>query len=411
MVATLIWVYSVMFFFGIYFLLLFVVLYMRNKEKLNEFPPITKEYSVSIVIPCFNAEKEIGETIKNLLKTKYSQLKQIIVVGDCSTDNSYNVIKEYADKYENVLLVKTPKNTGCAAGAKNYGAKFAETDLIGFSDDDSRPLSDAVEKMIGYFDEKKVAAVTSCVMVQNKKNFMERFQDIDYKVIAWSRKVMDFIGCVYVTNGPLSIYRRDAFEKVGRFDEKNMTEDIEVTWNLLSRGYETRMSYAAKVFTIVPKKLGVWIRQRVRWNVGGLQTLYKYRKTFLSKGENLFSNFVMSYVALSFILALFGFFLFLRYVYLRAGKYVLAIPYIFKGYNPFAFSEFYFPVTILFILGMAFLALSIYYHKIALKSFGSKGKGIWTILTYIFIYRPLYTIPLIASFYKLAKRDIGWYTK
>ena len=48
-------------------------------------------------------------------------LKKIIVVDDCSTDNSFKIIKEMARKYSQVIALQTPKNTGGAAGAKNYG--------------------------------------------------------------------------------------------------------------------------------------------------------------------------------------------------------------------------------------------------------------------------------------------------
>ena len=68
--------------------------------------------------------------------------------------------------------------------------------------------------------------------------------NFDYMVVAWSRKVLDFVDSVYVTNGPLSIYRADVIRKIGGFDTKNLTEDIEITWHLLSLGYKTRMSYS-----------------------------------------------------------------------------------------------------------------------------------------------------------------------
>ncbi len=408
---TLIIIYALMFFFGIYFLLTFVLLYFKHKNKLNDSPGITEEYSLSIIVPCYNAEKNISRTIENLLEVNYKKLQKIVVVDDCSTDNSYKIIKKYADKYAKLILVKTPKNTGCAAGAKNYGAKFVNTELIGFTDDDSLPEKDAVNRMIGFFDDKKVVAVTSRVLVKNKENFMEHFQDIDYEVIAWSRKIMDFIDCVYVTNGPLSIYRRTTFEKVGGFDPKNMTEDIELTWNLLSKGYKTKMAYTARVFTVVPDNLRIWINQRIRWNVGGLQTLFKYRKFFLKNTGNLFGFFVINYVFLSFALALFGLILFSRFLYLRFSPYIYSLPYFFKGYNPFLFFDFYLLLTVLLIWGIFFFVLSLLFHKLALKNSGLRKKSFLTIVIYSFVYRPLYIVPFILTAYKLLRRDIRWYTK
>jgi len=102
----------------------------------------------------------------------------------------------------------------------------------------------------------------------------------------------------------LSICRADIFKEVGGFDEKNMTEDIELTWNFLSRGYKTKMSYSARVLTFVPKDFKTWVGQRVRWNVGGLQTIFKYGRFFVKNTPNLFGGFVIKYVTLSFALAL-----------------------------------------------------------------------------------------------------------
>ncbi|HIH51950.1 MAG TPA: glycosyltransferase [Nanoarchaeota archaeon] len=64
-----------------------------------QIPKITKEYSVSCVVPCYNEEVSIGKTIEMLAKNGYSGLKKIIVVDDRSTDRSYEIIKKYEKKY------------------------------------------------------------------------------------------------------------------------------------------------------------------------------------------------------------------------------------------------------------------------------------------------------------------------
>jgi len=408
---SLVVIYAIMFFFGIYFLLIFVVLYFRNKEKMDDYPKATRFPRVSILVPAYNEEKSISGTINALLELDYPKdKKEIIVINDGSKDNTSGIIREFMKKHKEIILLDK-KNSG-KADSLNQAIKIAKGDFIAVVDADSYPTKDVLKKMIGYFEnDEKVAAVTSKVWVKNKNNFLERFQDVDYCVIAWSRKILDFIGAVYVTNGPFSVYRKSLVKEVGGFDPKNMTEDIEITWNLLSRGYKTKMSYSAKVYTIVPEKVKVWTNQRVRWNVGGLQTLYKYRRFFLTHGENLFGRFVMSYVSLSFLLALFGLLLSLRFIYLAISPYLFSLPYFFQGYNPFLFMDFYFAFTILFIWGALFFGLSILFHKLALQNTEVKRKNILTIVIYIFVYRPLYMVPFVKSFYRLIRGDIKWYTK
>lgn len=407
-----IFLYVFMFFFGIYFLLMFIILYKRNKNEMFHYPLPKKYPTISIIIPAYNEEKSISGTLQAVLDMEYpSEKKEVIVVNDGSKDKTSEIVKSFMKRYKNLRIIDK-KNSG-KADSLNKGIAIAKGELFAVVDSDSFPEKDSLTKMVGYFEsDPNVAAVTSRVMVKtHKDNFIEKFQGFDYIVIAWSRKVLDFIGCVYVTNGPLSVYRKDLVKKIGGFDPKNLTEDIELTWNILSKGYKTHMSYSTKVYTIVPDNLKIWIKQRVRWNLGGLQTLYKYRKFILKHTENIFGYFIIGYVFLSFLFALLGLFLFLRHAYLKTLPYILAAPYYLQGYNPIKFLKFNPLLTLLFFFGIIFVILSMIYYKYASKESEIKKKGIITILIYLFLYRPLYTIPLILSFIKLAKKDIRWYTK
>jgi cellulose synthase/poly-beta-1,6-N-acetylglucosamine synthase-like glycosyltransferase len=410
MLDWIIYVYIVLFFFGIYFLILFLLLYAKNRKELYSFPKPTRFPMVSIITPAYNEESAIESTIKNLLALDYPKdKKEIIVVNDGSTDSTAEIVQRLM-KFHNEIKLINKKNSG-KADSLNRGIAMAKGEFIIVVDADSFPAKDCIKKTIGYFEQdEKIAAVTTKVLAKNNKNFMERYQVFDYVVIAWSRKIMDFIDSVYVTNGPFSVYRKDLIQKVGGFDKKNMTEDIELTWNLLSKGYKTKMSYSATVYTIVPNTLMGWIRQRIRWNLGGWQTLYKYRKHFL-KGENSFGYFVVNYVALSFILALVGFFLSLRWIALKLLFYLREVPFIFQGYNPFKYAEFSFIVSFLLLFGLIFLCLALFYYKFSIRNENIKSKSILTILIYTFIYRPIYIAPLVASIFKLIKGDIRWFTK
>ncbi|VVB77756.1 Glycosyltransferase AglI [uncultured archaeon] len=403
-------IYTIMFFFGIYFLLVFLMLYFRNKSALYFYPEPKKFPSVTFLVPAYNEESSIGNTLKALLEIDYPKdKKEIIVINDGSHDRTAEITREFMKKHKEIKLLDK-KNSG-KADSLNQGIKIAKGELIAVSDADSYPEKDSLKKMVGFFEqEDDVAAVTSRVLVKNKTNFLEKFQAFDYAVIAWGRKILDFIDSVYVTNGPLSIYRKNVLNEVGGFDPKNLTEDIEVTWHILSRGYKTRMSYPAIVYTSVPSKLKQWVNQRVRWNLGGLQTLNKY-KSFCFKGKNAFGYFVISYVGLAFFLALVGFILMFRFIFLKTYFYLWTMPFLLKGYNPLEFLGFNFLVTILFILSSLFLLLSFVYYFLILKDTNLRAKGILTVIIYNFIYRPLYLIPLILAMYRLKKGNLGWYTK
>jgi len=407
MPETLTYVYIVLFFFGIYFLTMFMLIFSKNRKKLYDFPKLKKFPSISILVPALDEEDTIADTINYLLKIDYpSDKKEIIIINDGSKDKTKRIIEGFVKKNKNVFLLDK-ENSG-KADSLNRGIKMAKGELIAVADADSYPNKDVFMKMVGHFEDKNVGAVTSRVLVRNKEGFLGKFQDIDYRVIAWSRKVLDYVNSVYVTNGPMSIYRKSILKEVGGFDTKNLTEDIEVTWHILSKGYHTRMSYDAKVYTKVPSKFKDWMNQRVRWNLGGLQTIYKY-KSFFFRSRNAFGYFVIPYVSLAFFLAIVGFLLFSRFVWKKLSIYIYSIPFFLQGYNPFKYFDFVFPLTVLLILGAIFLSLSFYYYKTALRD--SNRKSILNIIIYTLVYRPLYVLPLLVSIYRLIKGDIRWFTK
>ncbi|MEK6899278.1 MAG: glycosyltransferase [Nanoarchaeota archaeon] len=400
--------YIVLFFFGMFFLFIFLFLHYHNRKRLFSSPPVGKYRSVSFLVPAYNEESSISDTINALLNINYpTGKKEIIVINDGSKDGTAEIVRAFARKHGEVILLD--KINSGKARSLNEAIKIAKGELIAVVDADSYPARDSLMKMVGHFEDKNVAAVTSRVLVKNKNGWLERFQVLDYSVIAWTRKLLDFVNSVYVTNGPLSIYRRKVVLEVGGFDPHNLTEDIEITWNILSRGYNTRMSYSAIVYTTVPSDFSTWVKQRVRWNLGGLQTVQKYWKSMFRRGE--FGYFVIPYVAASFFFAILGFILVIRYFWVRGSYYLLSGYYSLFGYNPFQYLELNLNLTLLMLFALTFFALAIFYYKIGFLNSETGNKSVLKILAYSFFYRSLYVVPLIIAIYKLARKDIRWYTK
>lgn len=404
-------IYLVYSFLAFYFLFFFILIYLKHRKELLLVPKITKEYSVSCVIPCYNEEESIGDTIESIVNNGYPGLKKIIVVDDCSTDNSFDVIKKYEKKYPNLVKgVQTPKNTGNAAGAKNYGSKFVDTDLILFTDADSFPEKGSIGKMVGFFDEENVGAVTASVLVKNRNNFLLRIQALEYIVIKFTRKLLEFVDSIYVTPGPLAMYRMKHFIEVGRFDEKNLTEDIEITWRILDKGYDVKMSIPSRAYTIAPSKFKPWLKQRIRWNMGGVQAIFKHKNKFFKDG--MLGYFVLPLFVSSWIIGIFGLGFFLyrgaRWLFMtylstnysiHANAAVLSISDI--SLNPdilFLFG------IVLFVFGLIFTLVSIFHEKE--KDF--KNPKVIDILSYTFFYLLTYPVILVMSVYKLLRRKVNW---
>lgn len=410
MIELLTIIYLVYSFIAFYLLFLFLLIYIQNRKEFFYIPKVTKNYSLSIVIPCYNEGKNIGGTIKAVLNSSYRGLKKIIVVDDCSTDDSYEIIKFYAKKYKKVMAVQTPKNTGKASGSKNYGAKFVKTELIGFVDADSYPQKDAIKNMVGFFDNKNTASVTSSILVQRRGTFIEKLQAIEYRIIAFTRKLLGFIGAIYVTPGPLAIYRTSAFDDVGRFDETNLTEDIEITWNFLYKGYDIEMCIPSKAYTVAPNKFRSWFSQRIRWNLGGIQTITKYKKTFAKRG--MLGSFVLPFFIISWILGLLGIGIFvyrglrLIIVQLLIAKYSVGAQTAILSLRQINLTP-----NILIFFGSSILLLSLAYTLLALSSLKEKDfrrAKILNVLFYSFVYLLAYPFILITSIFKYLRKQTSW---
>ena len=288
-----------MIFILLYSVVFFLMLY-RGRNKIE--PEINTDYSITFLVPVYNGESTIRETLKSLKDLDYPKEKiEIIVMNDQSTDKS----KEIAES-EGVKVVDIKK--GGKGKAINAGIEIAKNELIGIVDDDSVLDSKALKKSLGHFKDPKVASVTGVIFPKEQKGILADIQKLEYLFIAWQRKNFEYIESIYVTPGPMSIYRKKILTEIGGFDENILTEDIEIGVRILDNGYKIRMSTESRCYTEVPTKIREWIKQRTRWYIGGIQTVVKYKHR-LFKNMNIVSTFVIPFVIFIFLVITINFFI------------------------------------------------------------------------------------------------------
>ena len=104
---------------------------------------------VSIIVPVFNVEKHIKKSIDSILnQTIYTEDVEVILVDDCSTDNSSLIIEEYASKYNNFKAIHLDKNSGAAGKPRNVGLNIASSDFVMFLDSDDCLVENALEVLL-----------------------------------------------------------------------------------------------------------------------------------------------------------------------------------------------------------------------------------------------------------------------
>lgn len=123
---------------------------------------------VSIILPLYNAEDFIVETIESVCKQTYSSW-ELLVIDDCSTDSSIDLVEVMAKKDSRIKLLHSPKNFGGPAGPRNIGLEYAQGEYIAFLDADDVWDLQKLEKQI-----KTIENDASINLICCKLNFIDR---------------------------------------------------------------------------------------------------------------------------------------------------------------------------------------------------------------------------------------------
>lgn len=112
---------------------------------------------ISVIVPCYNAEKYLASMIESVLKQHYSKL-ELIIVNDGSTDNSLTIIQDYTLNDDRIKIIDEP-NSGKPSIVRNKGIKAATGDFITFLDADDIYSLDRLQLIVDAFIAEPDASV------------------------------------------------------------------------------------------------------------------------------------------------------------------------------------------------------------------------------------------------------------
>lgn len=375
-------------------LFLFAYLDVKDakKAKLKKWP------GVSVIIPNYNGGKTLAACIGSVKALEYPGKKEIIVVDDGSKDNSVAVLS----RIRGIKVISYKNNRGKAA-ALNLGIGAAKGELVVTIDSDTYPEPDCLLKMVPCFGER-VCAVTGFVKAHNARNFIEKIQEIEYFVsFGFFQSVLSDIDAIFVTPGPMSVYRKDILRKVGGFDEKNITEDMEIAMRLRKYGYKIVACIDAFIFTEVPSNIKHLFRQRVRWYRGKFANTLIYKDMLLNPKYGEFGLFTFPFsVILEWCIVLFIFvfiagnidslvsYLLYASSYLQMAGDLSALAPSFAGVNP----SFYF-----YVIGGIFYSIFIYASH-ALAGDRLKLSKLPEITLFLLVYGLFILVVFFTGFFK-----------
>lgn len=394
-------------YFGLFTAIFFLLTLFENLHRLRN-PKPKKIPSVTVVVPAYNEEKTIEKTIKSLLNLNYPKNKlNIIVVDDGSVDNTYKVAKKYE---KNNIRVYTKENGG-KGSALNYAIKRSRTELIGGLDADSFVTKNALKKMVGYFNNPKVMAVTPSLKVYKPKNILQKIQMMEYLAGVFLRKIFAFLDSIHVTPGPFTIYRRRFLEKYGYFDEDNITEDIEIALRIQKHKFLIENSADAEVFTVAPLRFTELLKQRLRWYVGFIRNVKKYSSLF-GKQHGHLGSFILPIAFVSAMLVIivlfYSIFKLVNNAFQSIMRYYI-VGFDFKTLIEFKIDLFFLNINAITVLAVFCLVFSISVIYIAKKISKEKSKIKFSYMIYLFFYWLLFGFWwTIACFYQITGKKIMW---
>jgi len=284
------------FFFAIYLqVFLIITLFEYHEKKKAALPAIPADPSmyptVTVIVPCFNEEATVIGTIESLKQLDYPKEKlSIVAVDDGSTDDTWSYLSQYANDPQ-VSLFR--KENGGKHTAVNFGIEHSSSDMVSCLDADSFVHPQALLRMLPYFTDPSVGAVTPAIKVRTPKSILESIQYAEYNVGIFLRKMYSVIDAIHVTPGPFSVFRRSVFAQVGMFRSAYNTEDLEIALRLHSNNIKIENSHTSFVFTTPPSTVRALVKQRVRWTTGFLLNMRDYRRLLFNKKHGHIGTFTL----------------------------------------------------------------------------------------------------------------------
>jgi len=268
----------------------YLILWEEGAKSETPGPKPKKWPHVTVVIPSFNAKRTIFGCIAACKRMEYPGKFDILVVDDGSEDGS----PELLSKEPGITLLRNNVQRGKAA-ALNFAVAHAKGEIVACIDSDTYPAKDMLERAVRhFFEHEKVASVVVFVGVHQPKTLLERIQEIEYWIsFGFFFRTIASIDGLYVTPGPTALYRKSALEKLGGFDEQNLTEDMEIALRMQKEGYKIRACHETMVLTEVPATLPKLFRQRLRWYRGGVMNILKYIDLFFNPKYGDFGLFIL----------------------------------------------------------------------------------------------------------------------
>jgi biofilm PGA synthesis N-glycosyltransferase PgaC len=242
-------------------------------EPRGGWPPLT------LLIPAYNEGQVVATCLAAARELDYPQLR-MLVLDDGSTDDTATVAERVATGDPRVRVVRDQVNRG-KAERLNAGFRMAETEFVLVCDADTHMHRLAPKLLVARMLRSPLnVAVAAGPHVTNRVNLLAAMQVLEAaSIIGLIRRSGSLRGRVGTVAGVLALFRREPVLAVGGYRGEMATEDIDLTWRLLLRGWHTVYEPEALIGMQVPTSLRALWMQRKRWARGQGEVLHQHLGT------------------------------------------------------------------------------------------------------------------------------------
>jgi cellulose synthase/poly-beta-1,6-N-acetylglucosamine synthase-like glycosyltransferase len=225
---------------------------------------------ITIGIPAYNEEKNIGTLLTALLmqEQKRTKISEIIVVSSGSTDRTDEIVKEYSNIDDRIILIRQPQRRG-KASAINEILKASTNDIIVLESADTIPEKDCIEKLCSPFLDEKIGMTGAHPIPTNNRDTFTGYAvhliwDLHHRISLKTPKC-----------GELIAFRK-LFDKI---PEDIVTDEAWIEYEVRKREYEVAYVPEAVVYNRGPETIREFIKQRRRIACGHLDLKKRTRYT------------------------------------------------------------------------------------------------------------------------------------
>jgi biofilm PGA synthesis N-glycosyltransferase PgaC len=245
----------------------------RHEPTPDSPPPLPEYPGVSILVPCFNEERQLEETFAVLAAVDYPAF-EIVAVDDGSTDRTAAMLDELARRIPQLRVVHLERNQG-KSSALNVGALLAKHEVLVCIDGDALLDRHAVTWFVRRFQsDARLGALTGNPRIRNRASVLGRLQVGEFSsIVGLIKRAQTLYGRLFTISGVICAFRKRALDDAGWWAPGALTDDVEATWRVQLAGWRVVFEPKALCWILMPETLrGLW-RQRLRWSEGGTQTV------------------------------------------------------------------------------------------------------------------------------------------